>query len=126
MKRRLKKKKVNMKAQIILTTIGAAVLAAITLNANASDALLTPRAAGNQIKIVSAVTAAQPTFAVQTASPRALGSQTKTIATVANDVNPTTACRNMVTSPKAIQACAEHPTALMECCKPALADNLSR
>ncbi len=114
-----------MKTQILLATISAAVLAAITFNANAGETLLTPRAAGNQIKVAPGVTAAQPTSVAQFGSPRALGNQTKTIATVANDVNPTTACRNMVTSPKAIQACAEHPTALMECCRPALADNQS-
>ena len=42
-----------MKARNLLITIGAAALAAITINVNASDALLSPRAAGNQIKVVS-------------------------------------------------------------------------
>jgi hypothetical protein len=68
-----------MKIRILLTTIAAAALAAITLNVNASDALLSPRAAGNQIKVVPGVTTAQPAFVTQTATPRALGNQTATV-----------------------------------------------
>jgi hypothetical protein len=103
-----------MKTRILLTTIGAAVLTAITINA--SDSLLSPRAAGNQTKIVPGVTAAQPASTIQTVSPRALGSQTLTAANVANDVNPVMACHKMIASPKAIQACAANPTAVMPCC----------
>ncbi|MGB8369819.1 MAG: hypothetical protein ACLPYZ_09055 [Limisphaerales bacterium] len=68
-----------MKIRILLTTIGAAALAAIALNVNASGALLTPRAAGNQIIVAPGVTAAQPAFVTQTATPRALGNQTATV-----------------------------------------------
>ena len=74
MKRRLQKKKVNMKAQILPATLSAAILSAITFNANAGDTLLAPRAAGNQIKVAPGVTAARPVIAVQTVSPRASGS----------------------------------------------------
>jgi hypothetical protein len=129
MKRRPKLKKQNMKTRILLTTIGAAALAAITINVSASDALLSPRAAGNQIKAAPAATADGNLVAANqnsTVSPRALGNQTTTVASVANDVNPTVACRNMIASPKAIQACAEHPTAMSGCCKPAVADNTAR
>ena len=42
-----------MKTRNLLLTIGAVALTAITINATASDALLSPRAAGNQIKHVS-------------------------------------------------------------------------
>ena len=97
-------------------TISAAVLAAITINVNAGDSLLSPRAAGNQTKVVPGITAAQPAVTTQAVAPRTLGSQTVTVASVPNDVNPTIACHNMVASPKAIQACAANPTAAMPCC----------
>ena len=106
-----------MKTQILLTTIGAVALAAITLNVNASDALLSPRAAANQIKTVPGTTMVQAAPVTGIAlSPRATVNQTITVAGVANDVNPTIACRNMTASPKAIQACAANPTAAMPCC----------
>jgi hypothetical protein len=115
-----------MKTRILLTTIGVAALAAITINVNAETTLLSPRATGNQIKAAPGVTAAQPAFTTQAVSPRALGNQAKTVASVANDVNPTIACHNMVASPKAIQACAEHPTAMSGCCKATAADKTAR
>ena len=72
-----------MKTRILLTTIGAAALAAITINASAYDIALSPRAHGNQIKTVPGVTAAQPTQpapADQAAlSPRAAASQIVTV-----------------------------------------------
>jgi hypothetical protein len=108
-----------MKTRILLTTIGAAALAAITLNANASDALLSPRAAGNQIKHVSGI-ANDPnlvnTTGIVVISPRTQGNQTTTVASVANDVNPAVACaRNMNGTPRAIQACVEHPATMPGC-----------
>jgi hypothetical protein len=116
MKRHQKLKKQNMKTRILLTTIGAAALAAITLNVNAGTTLLSPRAQGDQSKVASDIAAAQPANTVQTTSPRALGNQTKTGAGVANDVNPATQCsRHMTASPKAIQACAANPSN-MPCC----------
>jgi hypothetical protein len=126
MKRRPKLKKQNMKTRILLATIGVAALAAITINVSASDALLSPRATGNQIKVVPGVTTAQPAPATQSVSPRALGNQPLTVASVANDVNPVMKCHKMIASPKAIQACAEHPTAMSGCCKTAMADNTAR
>jgi hypothetical protein len=115
-----------MKTRILLTTIGAAALAAITLNVNANNALLSPRAAGNQIKAVTGVTAAQPAPAAQSVSPRALGNQTLTVDSVANDVNPVMECHKMIASPKVIQACAANPAGMSGCCKPAVADNTAR
>jgi hypothetical protein len=112
-----------MKIRILLTTIGAAALAAITINVNAGTTLLSPRDAGNQIKVASSVTAAQPAPAAQSVSPRALGNQTTTATSAANDVNPVMECHKMIASPKAIQACADHPTAMSGCCKTAMADN---
>jgi hypothetical protein len=106
-----------MKTRILLVTISAAALAAITLSVNASDTLLTPRAAGNQIIVAPGVAAAQPAPAAQSVSPRALGNQTTTVASVANDVNPVMECHKMVASPKAIQACAANPAGMSGCCK---------
>jgi hypothetical protein len=111
-----------MKARNLLMTIGVAALAAITINVNASDALLSPRVAGNQIKVAPGVTAAQPAPAVQSVSPCALGNQTLTVASVANDVNPVMECHKMIASPKAIQACAANPAGMSGCCKTAAAD----
>jgi hypothetical protein len=105
-----------MKTQILLTTIGTAILAAITLNVNAGTTLLSPRAQGGQSQGASGIAAAQPASPAPTTSPRTLGNQTKTVAGVANDVNPATQCsRHMTASPKAIQACAANP-ANMPCC----------
>jgi hypothetical protein len=117
MKRRPKLKKQNMKTRILLTTIGAAALAAITFNVNAGTTLLSPRAAGNQIKTAPGITAAQPAPVAQSVSPRALGNQTTTVASVANDVNPVMECHKMTASPKAIQACAANPAGMSGCCK---------
>jgi hypothetical protein len=105
-----------MKTRILLTTLGVAALAAITFNVNASDALLSPRAAGNQIKAAPVVSTLSAAPVISLATPRALGNQTITVAGVANDVNPAIACRNMTSSPKAIQACAANSTAAMPCC----------
>jgi len=117
MKCRPKLKK-NMKTRILLTTIGAAALAAITLNVNAGTAtLLSPRDAGNQIKVAPGVTAVQPAPVVQSVSPRALDNQPLTVASVANDANPVMECHKMTASPKAIQACAANPAGMSGCCK---------
>jgi hypothetical protein len=114
--------KQNMKIRNLLITTGAAVLAAITINVNASDTLLSPRAAANQIKTVPGTTAVQAAPATGIAlSPRTASNQSPTVAGVANDVNPTMNCRNMTASPKAIQACAANPTAAMPCCAKSIA-----
>lgn len=120
------KKKINMKIRILLTTIGATALAAITFNVNAGTTLLSPRDAGNQIKVASGVTAAQPAPVAQSVSPRAFGNQTTTVASVANDVNPIVECQKMIASPKAIQACAANPAGMSGCCKTTMADNTAR
>ncbi len=82
-----------MNIRNFLITTGATALAVLTINVQASGALLSPRAAGNQIKIASGKTG----------------------------VNPATLCsRNMASGPKAIEACAEHPLAPMPCCAMAM------
>ena len=102
-----------MKTRNLLITLGAAAFAAITINATASDALLSPRAAGNQIQHVSGT--ANDVNLVNTTgitvSPRAAGNQIVAVAGQSNDVNPAIACaKNMTASPKAIQACLESGT----------------
>jgi hypothetical protein len=107
-----------MKTRNLLITLGAAAFAAITINATASNALLSPRAAGNQIQQVSGTANDVNTVAANTAtvSPRAAGNQIKTVAGTNNDVNPAIACaKNMNGSPRAIQACIESGT--MSGCK---------
>ena len=102
-----------MKTRNLLLTLGAAAFAAITINATAADALLSPRAAGNQIKQVAGTANDVNTVATTTAtiSPRAAGNQIKTVAGTGNDVNFALACaKNMTASPKAIQACIESGT----------------
>ena len=108
-----------MKTRILLATISAAALAAITINANAGAAYLTPRAAGNQIKHVSGI-ANDPnlvnTTGIVVVSPRAQGNQIKTVASGANEVTPAMACVSMMSgNPKSIQACAEHPGTMPGC-----------
>lgn len=109
-----------MKTRNLLVTLGAAAFAAVTINATASDAYLTPRAAGNQIKHVSG-TNNDPnlvnTTGIALVSPRAAGNQIKTVAGTNNDVNPALACaKNMVGTPKAVAECTSHTT--MPVCNP--------
>jgi hypothetical protein len=119
MKRHPNKKKMNMKNQILLATISAAALTAITLNVNAGEALLTPRDAGNQIKHFAGRyndPNLVDTTGIVVVSPRAAGSQTKNIAGTNTEVTPAMACvKNMSGSPKTIQACAEHPGTMPGC-----------
>lgn len=109
-----------MKTRNLILTCGVAAFAAITINANASDSLLSPRAAGNQTRQVSGTASDVNTVAVNTAtvSPRAAGNQIKTVAGQSNEVNPAVACAKSMagSSPKAIQACAANPSAPMPCC----------
>jgi len=85
------KKKDKMKTGILLT-IGAFALTAITVNANAGDAVLSPRAAANQIKHVSGTNNDLNLLVANNngvaLSPRAAANQIQTVPTVANDVNP--------------------------------------
>jgi hypothetical protein len=90
MKRRQNRNR-KMKTNKLLL-IGAVILTAITFNASATTALLSPRAASNQIKRVHVV-AETPTIAYVEApaallSPRAASNQTKTVKGTDNSVNP--------------------------------------
>ena len=103
-------------------TIGAVGLAAITISTIANAALLSPRAAGNQIIHTSTPNDSpdQATYGLTSAkysAPRAVGAQVAKVAETANDNNPALACtKNMTAAPKAVQVCAANP-GNMPCCK---------
>jgi hypothetical protein len=104
-----------MKTRILLATIGAATLAAITISAYASDALLTPRAAGNQTQIVPGTTEAQPALTTQTVTPRAAGNQALTV----KGAETTVAKCSAMGSPKYVAAAGDG--ARTSCCNRTLA-----
>ena len=106
-----------MKTRILLTTIGAAALAAITFNVNAGDIALSPRSLDNQIKTVPGVTAAQPVQADQAAlSPRAANSQI----TAVKGTETTTVKCSATGSPKHLATVGS--AARTTCCKSTLAE----
>ncbi|MBU6408939.1 MAG: hypothetical protein KGR98_01000 [Verrucomicrobia bacterium] len=101
-----------MKIKNLFISIGVAALATITINASA--ALLSPRAAGNQIKHI-ARTSGPNLVSVDhytvTLAPRAAGNVTATVAGTNNGVNPAAACATTMTaSPKGVQRCIESGT----------------
>jgi hypothetical protein len=91
--------------------LGAAI-AAFTFTSFASDTLLSPRAACNQNKIVSAVPLAQPVPASAVLlSPRGQDNQITGAKGVASDFNPAVVCaKTMNGSPKAVSECTSHTT----------------
>jgi len=104
-----------MKTRNLLLTLGTAALTVAAFNATAADALLTPRAAGNQIKTVAGFNNDANLVKTTgiTVSPRAAGNQLQTVAGTNSDVNPATLCaKNMAGSPKVVAECASHTTML--------------
>lgn len=103
----------------LLLTIGAVALTAMTINATASDSLVSPRAAGNQIKQVSGThndVNLVNTMGI-TLSPRAAGNQLTSATGTNNDVNPAIACaQSMNGTPRAVAECISHTT--MPACNP--------
>jgi hypothetical protein len=105
-----------MKTRILLTTIGAVALTAVTFNVNAQ--LLSPRAAGNQIKHFAGTYNDPDLVAVDQGlalAPRPAGNQIAATAGTNGSVSPTLACLNMAGTPKTIQNCAEHPATMPGC-----------
>jgi len=105
-----------MKTRILLPTFGAAVLTAMTLNANAQS--LSPRAAGNQIKHFAGTYNDPDLVAVDQGlalAPRPAGNQIAATASTNGSTSPTLACLNMAGTPKTIQSCAEHPATMPGC-----------
>jgi hypothetical protein len=111
-----------MKTHNSLITLGAVAVTAITLNINASGALLSPRAAGNEIIHTAGTNndvnlVALGLTSTEYAAPRLAGNKAVTVTGVNTAVNPSTLCsQNMTASPKAIQTCAVNPLAPMPCC----------
>jgi len=111
MKRRRTKRK-NMKTKILLLS---AAVAAFTFTSFAADALLSPRAAGNQPKTVVGINNDPNLVSLDhytvVISPRAFGNQYTTVSGINNDVNPAAACaKNMNGTPKAVAECTSHTT----------------
>ena len=94
-----------------------AVVTAFAFTSFATEPLLSPRAAGNQIKHVSSAVET-PTITITYVdtkpallSPRAAGNQAKIVKGTNNEVNPALACqKTMVGSPKAVAECSSHTT----------------
>ena len=112
---KLKRKNNKMKTTKVLLL--GAVVTAFAFTSFAAEPLLSPRAAGNQIKHVSSsvdaptVTIAYVDSGSALLSPRAAGNQTKVLKGTNTDVNPALICqKNMIGSPKAVAECASHST----------------
>ena len=86
-----------------LTLIAAAVaFAAIALNANAGETLLSPRAKANQITTVSGLAENRLESNVQFVSPRGLANEVKVAKGRNDDRNLATENRNVIGSPKGL------------------------
>lgn len=111
-----------MKTRHTLVAFGAAAVAAVTLNVKASNAFLSPRAAGSEIIRASAANndpdlVALRLTSAEYAAPREAPNQTVAVAGANQGVNPSALCsQSMTASPKVIQACAANPSAPMPCC----------
>jgi hypothetical protein len=105
------KEKLNMNAKMLLLGTIVITLAGTTF---ATDALLTPRAQGNQIKVVVST----PTSAVAVdyvrstpVAPRYQADQIKVVKGIMSDRNPALECRqNMMGTPRAVTACSQSVT----------------
>jgi predicted secreted Zn-dependent protease len=94
-----------------------AVVTAFAFTTFATDALLSPRAQGNQTTVASssvpapAITVAYVAPSSAQFSPRAQANQIKIVQGVASHPDSPLDCRkNMITSPKAVTECASHVT----------------
>ena len=108
-----------MKTQILLTIIGAAAFAAMTASVNASDALLSPRAKGNEINRVAAVANDANLMAASqdtSLAPRAFGNQINKV----SGTTPVTVKCPAIGSPKYVTAAGK--AARTSCCNLTLAD----
>jgi len=103
----------NMKTKLLLLGTIVATLAGTTF---ASDALLSPRAKDNQIKVVAASvpTASVAVDYVDSAtpiSPRLQEARIKVVKGIIVDRNPALECRaNMLGTPRAVTACSQSVT----------------
>jgi hypothetical protein len=101
----------NTKALLLGT-----IIAAFAISTFATDALLTPRAKGNQIKVIASApegTAIPMNYVASTptASPRVNAAQIKVVKGVLADQNPALEClQNMQGTPRAVTACSQSVT----------------
>jgi len=108
--------KLKLKMKNLLVTLGVAALA--TMNVMAADALLSPRAAEQQIKSPVAYNN-DPNLVVVLSSVTPHVHDTAIITAAGKDtaVTPASICiRRMAGSPKIVGACADHPGSPMACC----------
>jgi hypothetical protein len=102
-----------MKTKILLLGM---VVTAFAVTSFAAEPLLSPRAAGNQIKHNGSVDTTTITVDYVDSghallSPRAQGNQIRVVKGTDHDVNPARACqKNMIGSPKAVAECSSHTT----------------
>ncbi|HEX9046659.1 MAG TPA: hypothetical protein VF988_06505 [Verrucomicrobiae bacterium] len=93
-----------------------AIVTTFAVTSYAAEPLLSPRAAGNQIRVVSSTTPAAPTISIvyvdktpATLSPRAAGNDLKVVKGAVADTNPALTCRqNMNGTPRAVTECSSH------------------
>jgi hypothetical protein len=108
----LPKKKLNMNTKMLLLGTIITTLASASF---ASDALLSPRAQGNQIKVAASVQTPAVTVihvgSTATMAPRLQAAQIRVVKGIVNDRNPALECRRtMLGSPKAVIACSQSIT----------------
>jgi hypothetical protein len=106
---------------LLLVTCAAA--AAMTVNLSAADALLTPRAKGNEIKVVRVNDTSPSTVVPDVAvngSPRERDNQIKSVPGSDSGATAANCAGNMAGSPRAVGECASHPGAPMSCCSVAM------
>lgn len=105
-----------MKTRNLLIALSVAALA--STNLLAADAVLSPRAADNQVKTVRGYNSDPDlTPGLTSQSPRLADSQIKTVAGKSDAETPSAVCaKHMSGSPKQIGECAAHPGAPMSCC----------
>jgi hypothetical protein len=102
----------NMKVLLL-----GAVVTAFASTSFATEPLLSPRAAGNQIKYAAASVENTPVPTIRAdattalLSPRAAGNQIKVAAGANTDPNPVLICqKTMIGSPRAVAECSSHTT----------------
>ena len=106
-------RQINMKTFNPVIVVGSVALVTMAINVSAGNVYLSPRAAGNQIKLYAGAyddsTPVKPTAITQ--SPRAALNQANRYAGTNNDSNPALACvKTMDASPKAVTECISHTT----------------
>ena len=102
----------NMKVLLL-----GAVVTAFAFTSFATEPLLSPRAAGNQITRSANYVETQDLTSIRAAagspllSPRAAGNQIMVAKGVYNDTNPVLLCqKTMIGSPRAVTECSSHTT----------------